>query len=89
MTKAFEEIWSKHIPESERDAFRQGGYFSTEVIPGELAVISLNTLYWYDNNAAVRGCKGKQDPGSLHLVSLVLPMPLPAPRLTFSSAGLA
>jgi hypothetical protein len=34
-----------------------GAYFSSEVIPDKLAVISLNTLYWYDNNKAVDGCK--------------------------------
>lgn len=25
-------------------------YFSVEVIPDRLAVISLNTLFWYDSN---------------------------------------
>lgn len=33
-----------------------GAYYAREVIPDKLAVISLNTLYWYDSNKAVDGC---------------------------------
>ena len=35
-----------------------------EVIPNKLAVISLNTLYWFSSNAAVDGCDHKSEPGS-------------------------
>ena len=31
--------------------FQRGGYFSAEVIPNSVAVISLNTMYFYDSNA--------------------------------------
>jgi endopolyphosphatase len=67
MTKAYAAMWEKHIPASEQETVQKGGYFAKEVIEGELAVLSLNTLYWFDNNAAVRGCKGKHDPGTLQL----------------------
>lgn len=30
--------------------FQRGGYFSVEVIPNSVAVISLNTMYFYDSN---------------------------------------
>jgi endopolyphosphatase len=30
--------------------FQRGAYFSVEVIPNALAVISLNTMYFYDSN---------------------------------------
>ena len=43
-------IWKDFIPQQEQDSFRLGAYFSTEVIPDEVAVLSLNTLYFYDSN---------------------------------------
>lgn len=63
------------IPEYELHTFERGGYFASEVIPNKLAVISLNTLYWYfhasppadlrfSSNAAVDGCDYKSEPGS-------------------------
>ncbi|KAG8801947.1 Endopolyphosphatase, partial [Serendipita sp. 399] len=46
--------------------FQHGGYFSKEVIYDHLAVISLNTMYWYDANKAVGGCEyhAPNDPGN-------------------------
>jgi len=35
------------IPQYELHTFERGGYFAVEVVPNKLAVISLNTLYWY------------------------------------------
>jgi len=35
------------IPEYEVHTFERGGYFAVEIVPNKLAVISLNTLYWY------------------------------------------
>lgn len=68
MTRAYAEIWQKHLSsETQQETVRKGGYFAKEVIQGDLAILSLNTLYWYGNNAAVRGCKGKDDPGTLQL----------------------
>lgn len=71
MTRAYLDTWSNHIPANQRQDFIDGGYFAQEVIPGDLAVISLNTLYWYDANAATRGCKKRSEPGSIHLVGTV------------------
>ncbi|PWN53602.1 hypothetical protein IE53DRAFT_366209 [Violaceomyces palustris] len=75
ITKNFVQIWSDHIPEYEFHTFERGGYFSKEVIPGRLAVMSLNTLYFYDSNKAVDGCAKRKrrddddqvDPGTLQL----------------------
>lgn len=68
MTRAYRDIWAAHIPQEQHVSFLDGGYFHKEVIPGDLSVLSLNTLYWYDANAATRGCKRKDEPGSIHLV---------------------
>lgn len=34
--------------------FQRGGYFIVDVIPGTMAVISLNTIYFYDSNKGER-----------------------------------
>jgi endopolyphosphatase len=44
-TKKYLDVWRSFIPEAQRHQFQQGGWFSVEVIPGHLAVISLNTMY--------------------------------------------
>jgi endopolyphosphatase len=44
-TKKYLDVWRSFIPEAQRHQFQQGGWFSVEVIPGNLAVISLNTMY--------------------------------------------
>ncbi|MCO5566196.1 hypothetical protein L7F22_019872 [Adiantum nelumboides] len=67
MTRAFRDIWSAHIPEEQHEHFLKGGYFVKDVLPNDLAVLSMNTLYWYDANAATRGCKKKHEPGSIQL----------------------
>jgi endopolyphosphatase len=43
-TKKYLDIWRSFIPEAQRHQFQQGGWFSVEVIPSRLAVISLNTM---------------------------------------------
>jgi hypothetical protein len=43
-------IWKKFIPDEERHVFERGAYFAVDVIPDRLAVLSLNTLFWYDSN---------------------------------------
>ncbi|WFD28612.1 endopolyphosphatase [Malassezia nana] len=71
----FSNIWQKHIPANQREAFLRGGYFAKDVIPDKLGVISLNTLYFYDSNKAVDGCPRRRrrqkdsqvDPGTLQL----------------------
>lgn len=60
-------IWRKFIPEDQRHGFQRGGWFWVEVIPNKLAVFSLNTLFFFDRNAAVDGCALKSEPGWEHL----------------------
>lgn len=43
-------IWEHFIPFPNLQVFHRGAYFSVEVIPSEVAVISLNTMYFYDSN---------------------------------------
>lgn len=43
-------IWKHFIPSEAAHVFERGAYFTVEVIPDRLAVISLNTLFWYDSN---------------------------------------
>ncbi|KAL2006090.1 hypothetical protein VTN00DRAFT_9744 [Thermoascus crustaceus] len=66
-TKLFLEIWDRLIPEEQRHTFVEGGWFYSEVIPGRLAVVSLNTMYFYDSNKAVNGCDDKSEPGYEHM----------------------
>ncbi|KAF2108544.1 Metallo-dependent phosphatase-like protein [Lophiotrema nucula] len=61
------DVWRNFIPEAQRHQFQQGGWFYVEVIPNKLAVISLNTIYFFDSNAAVDGCANKHEPGYEHM----------------------
>ncbi|CAG8555027.1 6152_t:CDS:2, partial [Dentiscutata heterogama] len=60
-------IWEPFIPESQRKTFLEGGYFYTEVIPKKLIVVSLNTMYFYNTNTAVNGCKSPEQPGTTEM----------------------
>lgn len=62
-TKKYLDIWRQFIPEEQRHAFQSGGWFYVEAIRNELAVFSINTLYFFDSNSAVDGCAGKSEPG--------------------------
>lgn len=64
---AYGEIWSRFIPEEQRHSFQFGGWFHVDVIPGKLAVFSLNTMYFFDRNAAVDGCALPSEPGYKHM----------------------
>lgn len=66
-TKHFGSLWHKFVPEEQRHSFAQGGWFYVEVVPGKLAVISLNTMYFFKSNSAVDGCKAKSEPGYEHM----------------------
>jgi endopolyphosphatase len=66
-TKRFADIWNPFIPEDQRHTFVEGGWFTTEVVPGRLAVISLNTMFFFDSNSAVDGCNTKSEPGYEHM----------------------
>lgn len=56
-------IWSHFIPEEQRHSFQLGGWFYVEVVPNKLAVVSLNTLYFFDRNAAIDNCVDTSEPG--------------------------
>lgn len=64
--KAYTSIWREFIPEEQRHGFERGGWYYVEVIPKKLAVFSLNTLYFFDHNAAVDGCALRSEPGFEH-----------------------
>jgi endopolyphosphatase len=64
--KAYTDIWAKFIPEEQRHGFERGGWYFVEVIPNKLAVFSLNTLYFFNNNAGVDGCTLRSEPGFEH-----------------------
>ncbi|KAJ6120477.1 Endopolyphosphatase [Penicillium sp. IBT 18751x] len=66
-TRKYTEIWRHFIPEDQRHSFVEGGWFLSEVIPGKLAVISLNTMYFFESNSAVDGCAAKSEPGYEHM----------------------
>ncbi|KAE8399889.1 Metallo-dependent phosphatase-like protein [Aspergillus pseudonomiae] len=66
-TKRFVDVWAKFIPEHQRHTFVEGGWFTSEVIPNKLTVISLNTMYFFDSNSAVDGCSAKSQPGFEHM----------------------
>ncbi|KZT12740.1 uncharacterized protein LAESUDRAFT_13671 [Laetiporus sulphureus 93-53] len=67
VTSEFSSIWRSFVPFESFQVFQRGGYFSVEVIPNSLAVVSLNTMYFYDSNRAVGGCDptDPEDPGNL------------------------
>ncbi|KAF3769181.1 Endopolyphosphatase, partial [Cryphonectria parasitica EP155] len=63
----YADIWRDYIPEAQRHSFEFGGWFYVEVIPNKLAVFSLNTLYFFDRNAAIDDCVKPSEPGFKHL----------------------
>ncbi|KAK0468387.1 Metallo-dependent phosphatase-like protein [Desarmillaria tabescens] len=67
ITNQYSSIWKPFIPFPYHQVFQRGAYYSVEVVPNALAVISLNTMYFYDSNKAVGGCLTKEpdDPGNL------------------------
>ncbi|PHH61863.1 hypothetical protein CDD81_7791 [Ophiocordyceps australis] len=65
--QAYADIWRRFIPEEQRHSFEFGGWFYVEVIPNKLAVFSLNTMFFFDRNAAVDGCAEPSEPGYKHM----------------------
>ncbi|KAI4865550.1 Endopolyphosphatase [Hypoxylon rubiginosum] len=61
--KTYSDVWGKFIPEEQRHSFEFGGWFYVEVIPGKLAIFSLNTLYFFDRNAGIDDCAHPSEPG--------------------------
>lgn len=62
-TRTYAKVWKRFIPEAQKHQFEQGGWFYVEVIPKQLAVFSLNSLYFFTSNAAVNGCADPSEPG--------------------------
>ncbi|KAF9277831.1 Endopolyphosphatase [Mortierella alpina] len=60
----FSEIWAEFIPESQYHTFQHGGYYTSEVVAGKITVVSLNTLFFFNQNAAVNGCDDDDEPGT-------------------------
>ncbi|KAI8811904.1 Metallo-dependent phosphatase-like protein [Cladochytrium replicatum] len=56
---AFEPLLRTGNPEEEAEisaTFKKGGYFVRSIVPNALDVISVNTLYFFSGNEAVRDC---------------------------------
>ncbi|CAO3587947.1 unnamed protein product [Absidia cylindrospora] len=51
----YSQLWHNWIPQDQQPTFQAGGYFAVNV-GRQLRVISLNTMYFYSKNDAVRGC---------------------------------
>lgn len=62
-TREFFKIWRKFVPQLQLHIFNRGAYFFQEVIPNQLAVLSINTLYLFQSNPLVDSCDRKKDPG--------------------------
>lgn len=62
-TREMFKIWSNFVPQNQFHIFNRGAYFFKEVIPDQLAVLSINTLYLYQSNPLVDNCDKKKEPG--------------------------
>lgn len=62
-TREFFKIWKPFVPQLQLHIFNRGAYFFQEVIPNQLAVLSINTLYLFQSNPLVDSCDRKKDPG--------------------------
>lgn len=62
-TREFFKIWRPFVPQLQLHIFNRGAYFFQEVIPNQLAVLSINTLYLFQSNPLVDSCDRKKDPG--------------------------
>jgi hypothetical protein len=60
-------IWKAFIPFPHLQIFQRGAYYAIEVVPDALAVISLNTMYFYDSNKGTKeiGVPTNVKPGRL------------------------
>ncbi|KAI8883257.1 hypothetical protein K501DRAFT_184937 [Backusella circina FSU 941] len=63
----YEQLWRPWIPQNQRETFRQGGYYKVSV-GDRMSVITLNTMYFYTKNDAVRSCRRLDSAGYTQLV---------------------
>ncbi|AJV02344.1 Ppn1p [Saccharomyces cerevisiae YJM1592] len=62
-TREYYRIWKNFVPQQQQRTFDRSASFLTEVIPGKLAVLSINTLYLFKANPLVDNCTSKKEPG--------------------------
>ncbi|CEP63693.1 endopolyphosphatase LALA0_S09e00386g [Lachancea lanzarotensis] len=62
-TRELNSMWSNFIPQEQQRSFDRGTSYFVEVIPGKLAVLSIETLYLYKANPLVDTCDSKKEPG--------------------------
>lgn len=62
-TREMYQIWKNFIPQSQLHVFNRGAYYFQEVIPNQLAVLSINTLYLFQSNPLVDNCDKRKEPG--------------------------
>lgn len=62
-TREMYRVWKNYIPQVQLHTFNQGAYYFKEVIPNQLAVLSINTLYLFDLNPLVDNCDKRKEPG--------------------------
>ncbi|SCV03577.1 LAME_0H11540g1_1 [Lachancea meyersii CBS 8951] len=62
-TRELTNMWSNFVPQEQQRAFARGTSYFVEVIPGKLAVLSIETLYLYKANPLVDTCNSKKEPG--------------------------
>lgn len=62
-TREMFKIWQNFIPQAQLHIFNRGAYFFQEVIPNQLAILSINTLYLFQSNPLVDNCDSKKQPG--------------------------
>ncbi|CCD26357.1 endopolyphosphatase NDAI_0H01830 [Naumovozyma dairenensis CBS 421] len=69
-TRELYRIWSNFVPQEQKRIFSRSASFLTEVIPGKLAVLSINTLYLFKANPLVDNCNSRKQPGYQSLIWL-------------------
>lgn len=62
-TREMYKIWAPFIPQNQFHIFSRGAYYFREIIPGQLAILSINTLYLYQSNPLVDNCDKRKEPG--------------------------
>ncbi|GCE97913.1 hypothetical protein ZYGM_003844 [Zygosaccharomyces mellis] len=62
-TREYYKLWAPFIPQDQLRVFHRGVCFVSEIIPGKLAVMSVNTLYLFKANPLVDTCDSKKEPG--------------------------
>lgn len=66
--RTFNNIWASFIPEEQQRSFDRFMSFFQEIIPGKLAVLSINTLHFYKSNPLVDNCNDKDQAGYQMLI---------------------